>query len=142
MGEYEVVREVLEPLGARVGHIAMQPGGPQATASIDGVPVVSFPGNPVSTQVSFEVFVAPILRRIAGHAPAIRQLRFLAAAVQSAPGKRQFLRGRLMDGERVEVVGGPSSHLVAGLASSDVLIDIPAHTTELREGDQVETVTL
>jgi molybdopterin molybdotransferase len=142
MGEYEVVREVLEPLGARVGHIAMQPGGPQATASLDGVPVVSFPGNPVSTQVSFEVFVAPILRELAGLAAAIRQPRFLAADVRSAPGKRQFLRGRLLDGDRVEVVGGPSSHLVAGLAASDVLIDIPAHTTELREGDQVETVTL
>jgi molybdopterin molybdotransferase len=142
MGEYEVVREVLEPLGARVGHIAMQPGGPQATASVDGVPVVSFPGNPVSTQVSFEVFVAPILRELAGLAAAIRQSRFLAADARSAPGKRQFLRGRLLDGDRVEVVGGPSSHLVAGLAASDVLIDIPADTTELREGDQVETVTL
>jgi molybdopterin molybdotransferase len=142
MGEHEVVREVLEPLGARVGHIAMQPGGPQATASVGGVPVVSFPGNPVSTQVSFEIFVAPILREIAGHAPGLRQPRFLAADVRSAPGKRQFLRGRLLDGERVEVVGGPSSHLVAGLAASDVLIDIPAQTTELREGDQVETVRL
>ncbi|MCU1583713.1 MAG: molybdopterin molybdenumtransferase MoeA [Microbacteriaceae bacterium] len=142
MGEYEVVREVLEPLGARVGHIAMQPGGPQATATVDGIPVVSFPGNPVSTQVSFEIFVAPILREIAGQASAIRQPRLLAAEVRSAPGKRQFLRGRLLDGARVEVVGGPSSHLVAGLAASDVLIDIPAHTTQLREGDQVETVTL
>ena len=65
-GDHEVVREVLEPRGARVGHVAMQPGGPQATARFEGVPVVCFPGNPVSTQVSFEVFLAPLLRQLAG----------------------------------------------------------------------------
>ena len=46
MGDHEVVREVLEPRGARVTTIAMQPGGPQATALFEGVPVVCFPGKP------------------------------------------------------------------------------------------------
>ncbi len=74
MGDYEVVRETLEPRGAQVGHVAMQPGGPQATAIFDGVPVICFPGNPVSTQISFEVFVAPLLRTASGvAAPARRQ---------------------------------------------------------------------
>uniref|UniRef100_UPI00286A3AEB molybdopterin molybdotransferase MoeA n=1 Tax=Salinibacterium sp. TaxID=1915057 RepID=UPI00286A3AEB len=40
MGDYEVVRETLEPFGARVGHVAMQPGGPQATAVFEGTPVI------------------------------------------------------------------------------------------------------
>jgi molybdopterin molybdotransferase len=38
----------------------------------------------------------------------------------------------------VELVAGPGSHLVAGLAASDVLIDIPEDVTELQEGDAVE----
>jgi molybdopterin molybdotransferase len=142
MGEYEVVREVLGPLGGLIGHIAMQPGGPQATAVVDGVPVVSFPGNPVSTQVSFEVFVAPLLRALAGLPAATREARVLTTGIRSIAGKRQFLRGRLREGGRVELVGGPSSHLVAGLAASDVLIDIPAETIELNEGDTVEVVHL
>ena len=142
MGAYEVVREVLEPLGGRIGHIAMQPGGPQATAVVDGIPVVSFPGNPVSTQVSFEVFVAPLLRELAGLTPALRETRSIVGDIRSIEGKRQFLRGRLREGGRVEVVGGPSSHLVAGLAASDVLIDIPAETIGLGEGDTVEVVHL
>jgi molybdopterin molybdotransferase len=142
MGAYEVVREVIEPLGGHIGHIAMQPGGPQATAVVDGIPVVSFPGNPVSTQVSFEVFVAPLLRELAGLPPALREARSLVGGFRSIAGKRQFLRGRLREGGRVEVVGGPSSHLVAGLAASDVLIDIPAASIELSEGDIVEVVHL
>lgn len=142
MGEYEVVREVLEPLGATIGHIAMQPGGPQATAVIDGVPVISFPGNPVSTQISFEVFVAPILREIAAIPPAVRGRRVLATSVRSIPGKRQFLRGLLIGTAGVTVLGGPSSHLIAGLAASDALIDIAAEIVQLNEGDTVETLTL
>jgi molybdopterin molybdotransferase len=142
MGDHEVVREVLGPLGAQVGHIAMQPGGPQATGEFQGVPVLSFPGNPVSTQISFEVFLAPILRAQAGLPPAARHRRALSAPLRSVHNKRQFLRGIVLADGRVEVVAGPGSHLVAGLAASDVLLDIPTHITELNEGDFVETVAL
>jgi len=143
-GDYEVVREVLGPLGARIGHIAMQPGGPQTTAVFEGVPVVSFPGNPVSTQISFEVFVAPLLRAAAGLPAAARRTLPLRSDLISVPGKRQFLRGRIIAGDapgddRVELVSGPGSHLVAGLAASDVLVDVPVDTRALRAGDAVET---
>ncbi len=142
MGEYEVVRETLEPRGAVVTTIAMQPGGPQATAVVDGVPVICFPGNPVSTQVSFEIFLAPLLRELAGLPAASRESRTLVGDVNSVAGKRQFLRGRAGAGDVVEIVGDASSHLVAGLAASDLLIDIPAETTMLREGEVVETIAL
>ena len=142
MGAYEVVREFWRANGGEVGHIAMQPGGPQASGVFNGVPVVSFPGNPVSTQLSFEVFVAPILREAAGLPPARRQTRTLIADLRSAQGTRQFLRGRALPEGRVEVVGGPSSHLVAGLAASDLLLDIPENITELKAGDPVETIDL
>jgi molybdopterin molybdotransferase len=142
MGDHEVVRDLLEPLGGRIGHIAMQPGGPQASGSFHGVPVVSFPGNPVSTQISFEVFVAPLLREAAGLPAARRTRRTLTEGLRSMAGKRQFLRGRTVDGGRVELVAGPGSHLVASLAASDVLIDVPEGTTELKAGDTVETIEL
>ncbi|HOB57725.1 MAG TPA: molybdopterin molybdotransferase MoeA, partial [Rhodoglobus sp.] len=122
MGDYEVVRELLEPRGASVGHVAMQPGGPQATAVWEGVPVICFPGNPVSTQLSFEVFVAPLLRTVAGLPQAVRERRQLSDAVVSVAGRRQFLRGRAAEGGRVVIASGPGSHLVAGLAASDLLV--------------------
>ena len=142
MGEHEVVRDFLGEIGGTIGHIAMQPGGPQATGTFQGVPIVSFPGNPVSTQISFEVFVAPILREYAGLPAAARMSRELTVDVRSIAGKRQFLRGRTVSGGRVEPVAGPSSHLVAGMAASDVLIDVPETTTELKAGDTVETIEL
>ena len=141
-GDYEVVRELLEPRGAWVGHVAMQPGGPQATAQFEGVPVVCFPGNPVSTQLSFEVFVAPLLREAAGLPAAVVGRRRLSSEVRSVPGKRQFLRGRVTDGDRVETVSGAGSHLVAGLAASTVLIIVPEGVTALSAGDEVETLEL
>lgn len=137
-GDYEVVRELLEPRGAEVEHLAMQPGGPQATAVFDGVPVICFPGNPVSTQLSFEVFVAPVLRRLAG-LPARRESRRpLAANLASVSGKRQFLRGRINDDGTVEVSSGAGSHLVAGLAAADALIAVPEAVTSLAAGEMVE----
>lgn len=137
MGEFEVVRETLEPVGATVGHIDLQPGGPQATAVFDGVPVVCFPGNPVSTQLSFEAFVAPLLREAAGLPAAGRSKLTLTTDLRSIPGRRQLVRARRLEGERVEPLAGPGSHLVVGLAASDVLIDVASATTELKAGDIV-----
>jgi molybdopterin molybdotransferase len=139
MGDHEVVRETLEPLGAVVGHIRMQPGGPQATAVFEGVPVISFPGNPVSTQISFAVFVAPLLRAAAGLGARPAVLRILNGALTSVPGKRQFLRGTVGDNGTVSVISGPGSHLVAGLAAADVLIDVPEDATSIADGSTIET---
>jgi molybdopterin molybdotransferase len=106
------------------------------------VPVIGFPGNPVSTQISVEMFVAPVLRELAGLPAARRRTRVLDTDLRSVPGKRQLLRGRAVGHDGVTVVGGPSSHLVAALAASDLLIDIPAETVDLRKGETVETVDL
>ncbi len=135
-GDFEVVRDVLEPLGARVGHVAMQPGGPQLLGEVRGVPVVSFPGNPVSTQVSFAVFLRPLLRAAAGLPPMQPTPVRSKDKISSVAGKRQFLRG-MLDGETVEIIGGASSHLVATMARANVLVDIPAEITHVEPGDTV-----
>lgn len=141
-GAYEVVRELIEPLGAWVGSVAMQPGGPQATGVHRGIPLIGFPGNPVSAQLSFALFVAPSLRAIAGLPPVRAERMPLAEAVTSVPGRRQFLRGRrLADGHALPV-GGPGSHLVAALAASDLLIVVPEDVTSLDAGELVDTVDL
>ncbi|MGK9148239.1 molybdopterin molybdotransferase MoeA [Plantibacter flavus] len=142
MGDHEVVRDVLGPSGGWIGSVAMQPGGPQALGEHGGVPIIAFPGNPVSTQLSFEVFVAPVLRRDAGLPQAARGPAQLATDIRSVPGKRQFLRGRRLDDGRVEPVAGPGSHLVAGLAASDVLIVVPEDALELAAGTTVEAWAL
>jgi molybdopterin molybdotransferase len=140
-GDYEVVRQVLEPRGAEVVELAMQPGGPQATALIGGVPVVAFPGNPVSTQVSFTVLLRPLLRAAAGLPPIEPRTVPLATAIDSPAGRRQWLRGRIEDGLAVPV-GGPASHLVATMATADVLLDVPAEVTRLEAAAPVVALPL
>ncbi|WP_405132674.1 gephyrin-like molybdotransferase Glp [Nocardia sp. NBC_01388] len=138
MGDFEVVKDVLTPLGGEFGHVAMQPGGPQGLSVIDGIPVLSFPGNPVSTMVSFEVFARPILRALTGLPEITSSALPLRDPVHSPAGKRQFLRGRTTD-HGVELTSGQGSHLIAAMAHANVLIDIPAATTDLPPGSLVRT---
>ncbi|MDI9895328.1 molybdopterin molybdotransferase MoeA [Rhodococcus sp. IEGM 1381] len=138
MGDFEVVKDVLGPLGGTFGSVRMQPGGPQGMTLFDGIPVLSFPGNPVSTVVSYIMFARNIVRRAAGLPPIIPSTATLHESVVSPPGRRQLLRGRLRDDGRVQLVAGPGSHLVAALAWADVLIDIDSETTELAAGSDVE----
>ncbi len=141
-GDFEVVRQVLEPLGAEVVEVAMQPGGPQGTAAVDGVPIVCFPGNPVSAQVSFAVFLRPLLREAAGlPAVAPREAVLAEPVLRSPAGRRQWLRG-VLEGDAVRPMGGPGSHLVAAMAASDVLIDVPAEATALPAGIAVQVLPL
>ena len=61
-GDYDVVKEALAPLGTVwFGAVAMQPGKPQGFGHVgeDRTPIFTLPGNPVSSYVSFELFVLP-----------------------------------------------------------------------------------
>ncbi|MCK0091012.1 molybdopterin molybdotransferase MoeA [Rhodococcus sp. F64268] len=140
-GDFEVVKDTLEPRGGTFVSVAMQPGGPQGTAVVDGVPILTFPGNPVSALVSFEVFARPLLRDLAGLPAVVSGTRPLADGIKSMPGRRQFLRARL-DGDNVVPLPGHGSHLVAGLATADALIDVDPDTTTLESGDLVKVLPL
>ncbi|NLU60947.1 molybdopterin molybdotransferase MoeA [Rhodococcus sp. HNM0563] len=140
-GDFEVVKDTLEPRGGTFLSVAMQPGGPQGTAVVDGVPILTFPGNPVSALVSFEVFARPLLRDLAGLPAIVPGTRPLADGIKSIPGRRQFLRARL-DGDNVVPLPGHGSHLVAGLATADALIDVDPDTTTLESGDLVKVLPL
>ncbi|MEI4272422.1 gephyrin-like molybdotransferase Glp [Klenkia sp. LSe6-5] len=144
MGAYEVVKDALGALGTVefVG-VAMQPGGPQGAGTVDGVPVVTLPGNPVSSFVSFEVFVRPALRAALG-VPGPDRVELtarLAGPLTSPAGRRQYLRGRFSSGT-VELVGGAGSHLVAHLARADCLVVVPEDVTELPAGGEVQVVLI
>jgi molybdopterin molybdotransferase len=140
-GAYEVVREALADRGVEFVKVAMQPGGPQGAGRLDGTGVVALPGNPVSSQVSFEVFVRPVLRAALGHPQPERPrvTASLARPVTSTPGRRQFRRG-VLDAVRgtVEEMGGPPSHLLAALARADCFFVLPEELTELPAGAPVE----
>lgn len=144
-GAYEVVRQALEPLGLAVTPVAVQPGGPQALGTVElggrPVPVVAFPGNPVSALVSFELFLRPVLAPLVGAPDRAAAELPAAESTTSPPTKHQVRRGRVQDG-RVWFVGGPSSHLLGHLATATHLVHVPVGTDTVAPGDPLTVWSL
>ena len=128
----------------------MQPGKPQGFGTVgpDHTPLLALPGNPVSSFVSFEVFVRPSLRRLMRLTPEKRRLRpaTLISGVESFGGRRQFGRAvvsRSTEGALVAVpVDGQGSHFVADLSRANALFVVPEDVTELVAGEVVDVLLL
>ena len=149
-GAYDVVKEVLSELGTvSFGEVAMQPGKPQGFGFVgeDATPIITLPGNPVSSYVSFEVFVLPAIRRMMGRLPYRRpSVRALCTQeFSSIPGREQYVRARFATDERgahVVPVGGHGSHLLGDLAEANALIVVPSDTTAVQAGTHVQALVL
>jgi molybdopterin molybdotransferase len=149
-GAYDTVKAVLRELGVGFEKVAMQPGMPQGFGTLgeSQVPIFTLPGNPVSSMVSFELFVRPVLRKLAGepvlHRPTVTAVA--GAGWRSPAGKRQFARATLAtrdDGVLVATpVGGQGSHLVADLAQATCLVVVPEDVTEVSPGTEVTCLLL
>lgn len=129
--------------------LAMQPGKPQGFGLIgpDRIPLLALPGNPVSSYVSFELFVRPAIRALMGlpeiHRPTT-PARCTEAVASSPQGRRQFLRGSYdADAGTVTPVGGSQApHLIKAMAHANALIIVPEDTTEVPAGADVDVVLL
>lgn len=123
--------------------VAMQPGKPQGFGLINGVPVFALPGNPVSSLVSFEVFVAPAARKLAGRPSVMATVRATVEQGWSAPaGRAQLARVVLDTHRRIVSSGGQASHIMGALASANALAFVPPEVTEVREGDVLDVYPL
>ncbi|KAB8186966.1 molybdopterin molybdenumtransferase MoeA [Nonomuraea phyllanthi] len=147
MGAYEPVKEALSPLGTvRFEKVAMQPGMPQGFGVLgeDEVPIFALPGNPVSSFVSFMLFVRPALDKMRGlpAGPPETVTARVTGPLRSPAGRRSFLRGVLAADRTVSPVHGQGSHQLAALASANALIVVPEDETEVPEGASVEVIAL
>jgi molybdenum cofactor synthesis domain-containing protein len=145
MGAYDVVKESLRDHGVEFVQVAMQPGKPQGFGLVGDrkVPLFALPGNPVSSYVSFEVFVRPALRRMMGRSPESRATLTarLEHALSSPPGRAQVARAvasHTEQGWRADPVWGQASHFVADLARANALVFIPADVTRVEVGEPVD----
>ena len=145
MGAYDVVKESLRDNGVDFVQVAMQPGKPQGFGLVGDrrVPLFALPGNPVSSYVSFEVFVRPALRRLMGLQPEVRPTLTarLEHALSSPPGRAQVARAvatHTEQGWRADPVWGQASHFVADLARANAFVFVPPDVTRVEAGDDVE----
>lgn len=149
-GAYEVVKDALsgvDPIAGTAGgvefvKVAMQPGMPQGCGrlggTVNGTPIITLPGNPVSALVSFEVFIRPPLRAAMGlTADRPRRTATLTETITSPAGRRQFRRGVLGSDNDVASYGPPASHHLRWLATANCLLDIDEDVVELAAGSPV-----
>ncbi len=165
VGPYDVVRPAFEAVGTvDLWRVAVQPGKPFAFGTArrpagadtaNPVLLLGLPGNPVSTFVTFELFVRPVLRHLAGR-PAWDLLRpvdhaVLEDPVTTSPGRRGFIRvvavrehpggPPLRDSAgraRVRLAGEQGSHVLSALAAADAFAVVPESVDALPAGAPVE----
>ena len=151
MGAYDTVKAVLSQSGeVEFVKVAQHPGMPQGAGRVGErhVPIITLPGNPVSSFVSFELYVRPVIRRMLGKGEPHRvtEPALCAAAFDSPSGKQQYVRAALevrADGVRlVTPVGGQGSHVVGALARAQALIVVPPDVTRVEVGDSVAVLDL
>jgi molybdopterin molybdotransferase len=145
VGKFDFVKDVLTELGMVMDfwRVAMKPGSPMAFGSINGRPVFGLPGNPVSSMVTFEVFVRPALLRMAGARDVDRPVvtAELAEDVTKAPGKTHYVRARLWrDGARLMAAptGSQDSGVLTSMVKADGLLVLGQATERIKAGANVD----
>lgn len=172
MGDFDLVKVVLDELGEmRWMQIAIKPAKPLAfgvipsdanasdvitstaldtTDPVRSVPVFGLPGNPVSAMVSFELFVRPALRRMAGHSDEMLDRPMVRAIADETlerrpDGKTYFVRVVCTHGfdglHHVRSAGPQGSHQLSVMAEANALAVLP-DGPEIRPGDVVDVMLL
>jgi len=140
VGPHDHVKGALDALGVREAfwRVALRPGKPTWFGTRDGRLVFGLPGNPVSSMVTFLLFVRPALARLQGApAPPPRLRAELAVAVPRRPERDECVRVRLEEG-RARPTGPQGSHQLYSMVGADGLAVIPAGEGELPAGASVE----
>ncbi|MGI5126043.1 gephyrin-like molybdotransferase Glp [Pseudonocardia sp. CA-107938] len=145
------VRAAVAELGELDGtRVAMHPGSTQAFGRLgpDRVPTFLFPSHPATALLLFEVFVRPLLRYAQGRPPHRRTMQArLTSPITSIPGRRGYLRGRLLREEvsgeyLVQPLGTSGAHLLTSLSDANGLIIVPEDVTEATVNDEVTVAFL
>jgi molybdopterin molybdotransferase len=146
-GKYDFVAPVLSELGAEFFFqgVAIRPGKPLAFGRVSGKFFFGLPGNPVSTYVTFELFVRPALALLGGaeYEPPLFLRARLGMPFRQTHGLTAFLPARveMRDGDPVvELVGWQGSGDLVGVAAANCFLVVHPEQTELAAGDWVDVL--
>jgi len=150
MGDHDHVRDVVAEMGSMgFWRVAMRPGKPLAVGVVQDVPFIGLPGNPVSSQVTFELFARPAILALQGATEVHRrrQAARTLEAMEKADGLETFHRGVLTpprhgDLPGVRLTGPQGSGIMRSLVIADCLIALPAAGTSVEAGAIVEIIPL
>lgn len=147
MGKYDLVEVVLRRLGAEFffDAVAIRPGRPAVFGTCRGKFVFGLPGNPVSTMVTFELFVVPAIDLLSG--AGIRPLPLFKAKL-AAPVKQKAALTHFLPAEVTWASAEPlvrelpwqGSGDIVALAGGNCFLVVPAEKLELAAGDWVDVL--
>lgn len=147
VGDYDAVPDALELLGATVlfRGVNIKPGSPAMAAVKAGKIILCLSGNPAAAMITFELLGVPLLKKMMGFTrwehPRI-QAAFADEFVKPSP-QRRFLRGKLQLGPAancVALTGGQSNGVLQSLVDCNVLVDIPAGSGKINNGQAVSAL--
>ncbi len=146
VGKKDIFHKVLPLMGAErlFWQVAMKPGSPLLCGLYEGKLLICLSGNPFAALACFEVFAAPVLRRLAGQAQVenARVTTVLRGEFPKRSPGRRLIRARF-DGNCVRLTGGNhSSGSLSTMIGCNCLIDIPAGSGPLGDGDRVEIIRI
>ncbi|TMG65790.1 MAG: molybdopterin molybdotransferase MoeA [Chloroflexi bacterium] len=149
VGTHDLVKPLLESLGTvHVGRVKLKPGKPFTFATLaDHRVAFGLPGFPVSSLVTFEVFVRPALRKMQGFAQLHRPTLAVRLAYDAKPtaDRTEYQRVVLRREGRelvAETTGSQSSSRLMSLAGAHALVRIPAGDQGFKAGTVVEALIL
>lgn len=140
VGAFDLVRTVMAEFG-RIDfwRINLRPGKPLAHGYLSGVPFFGLPGNPVSAQVTFEVFVRPVMLRLSGRPYALPTFPVILGEDVHSDGRRSYIRVTLHEKYGPTPValttGTQSSGALTSMVYADGLLIIPEGVTHARAGE-------
>ncbi|MDQ6974961.1 MAG: molybdopterin molybdotransferase MoeA [Mariprofundaceae bacterium] len=145
VGHHDFVRPTLEALGITMHfwRVAMRPGHPFAFGtSQQGTAVFGLPGNPVSSMVCFEQFVAPACKAAMGHKQLFRRTikARLGHGIQDREGRTHFVRVTLVRDKKEYIAfstGTQGSGVLMSMAVAEGFLVVPMNTAHLNKGDAV-----
>jgi molybdopterin molybdotransferase len=147
MGKYDLVESVLKALGAEFffDAVAIRPGKPAVFAICQGKPVFGLPGNPVSTMVTFQLFVTSAIDLLSGaeaHPLPLVEAR-LAEALNERPGLTHFLPALIEwhgAEPHVSALKWQGSGDIAALAGANCFLVVPAEREKIAAGERVSVL--
>ena len=150
VGDYDLVREALGRSGFDLGFykVAMRPGKPLIFGRLAGIPVLGFPGNPVSAGVCAAIYLKAAMEKMLGLAKeAMPEPTALLGRDLPANDRRQdYLRAKLSFNGAGEAVATPfarqDSSMMANFARADCLVIRPPEAPAIKQGERVRIVRL
>jgi len=149
VGDHDLVQDALTELGLELDfwQIAMRPGKPLMFGQLGDVPMLGFPGNPVSSMVCGVLFLIPALAQMLGTSETepMRESAILGADLDENDRREDYLRATLSrkDGKLVATpFPKQDSSMFSRLAAADCLLIRKPHAPAAKAGDAVEIVRL